>query len=1250
MRMPPESSPPRAGSRLFAIVLFASVLVSAPPALAWIPGATNYVFTPAGTIFSSAAIGTNGIVYVGTKNHDSPYLYAFTPLGTTQHVWTLAGRTYAPPTIGPDGTIYVGCESNLVYALNPDGTTQRTWTTGTRITCNAAIARDGTIYVAGYNDRTLYSLNPDGTTNGAWPIASSGYMQPSPVLTTNDDVLMLCGTYLYLMNPDGTTQRMWTVGTGSYSTPTIGSDGTIYVGALDSRLYAFNPDGTTQRTWTTRKSINYSSVAIGTNGILYVGDTGGNLYGFDPAGTTQHIWTADDDIYSSPSVAEDGTIYVGSNYGTNDPAWDPNFYAFNPDGTTDIVWRLDAGSGSSARIQASPAISSDGTVYIGSYDEDAFFALPGTGSRLAHSAWPKYGQNQFNTGRLPYCDVAPDNGPSTGGVVVLISSQMLGSGSDISDVTFDGVSAAILGQGIGWVRVRAPAGPAGLTDVAVDSTSVGVTRALDGYLYNGPGVIGIDVMDGWTEVAAMPAARKYVGGDVLGGFLYAVGGADTLDADSTNVYRFDGSAWTEVAGLPDLRSHMGVATYSNLLYAVGGSKSGVAYTNVFVFDGTNWSQASGLPYGRLSPAVVVFDGGLYAIGGWGGGNAKTNVCRFDGTAWTETAGLPSRLYGAAAAAGDDGITLAGGLNAVDAAQTNVYRFDGASWSEMRGLPTNQAYAGAAVLAGLVTVAGGTVSSNVYRYDGTNWVTGQAMPAQRSGFASGVLNGYYYAAGGAGPAGTARANTYRYQGRIFESGVEPDHGPTAGGFSVAIWGSNLCNGSLSDVLDVRLCNVSAAINDATPTQITVSAGAAPPGSGDIRIVSTSFGTTIATNRFTYESADILVLGTNAQAIANGAAPNAARGTDFGMRHAGTSVTHTLILTNSGSTPLTISGWTTNGQPGPVFTVAGISSSVPVGGQAAFTVNYHPLIAGAVTAALVIANNAPGADSSYIVNLRGKAYTLSTYRGPACGGNLVTVTNGALGNGFDIAGVQVNGAAALVVSQGVNWVKFVMPANQAGLATIVTHSPSRGYVPFPDVYFYDPCIRVIASPHGVVVPNGAVILDYGASTSFVITASQYYHIGRVLTNNTEDPAAEGFVRYTSVWNNVTATGLLVAVFDDNLTANTGTPEAWLARFGWTNDFESAATNDADGDLVPTCDEYVTDTIPTNGDSYLRLTGIDAGSVEWAGGLYVPQFLEGSLSGLDGEWDILGIYPPPTVLTNNVAVDADASYQFYRVRTER
>jgi outer membrane protein assembly factor BamB len=60
-------------------------------------------------------------------------------------------------------------------------------------------------------------------------------------------------------------------------------------------------------------------------------------------------------VKPSPAIASDGTVYVGSN--------DNYLYALNPDGT--LKWRYETGG----NVQPSPAIASDGTVYVGSNDD-----------------------------------------------------------------------------------------------------------------------------------------------------------------------------------------------------------------------------------------------------------------------------------------------------------------------------------------------------------------------------------------------------------------------------------------------------------------------------------------------------------------------------------------------------------------------------------------------------------------------------------------------------------------------------------------------------------------------------------------------------------------------------------------------------------------------------------------------------------------------------------------------------------------
>ena len=74
-----------------------------------------------------------------------------------------------------------------------------------------------------------------------------------------------------------------------------------------------------------------------------------------------------------------------------------------------------------------------------------------------------------------------------------------------------------------------------------------------------------------------------------------------------------------------------------------------------------------------------------------------------------------------------------------------------------------------------------------------------------------------------------------------------------------------------------------------------------------------------------------------------------------------------------------------------------------------------------------------------------------------------------------------------------------------------------------------------------------------------------------------------------------------------ATPGTPQWWLAQFGFTNEFDQAEEDDDDLDGVPTADEYVAGTIPTNRLSVFRIVGQgrQSGSnfIQWIGGTSGP-----------------------------------------------
>ena len=90
---------------------------------------------------------------------------------------------------------------------------------------------------------------------------------------------------------------------------------------------------------------------------------------------------------SSPAIGSDGTVYVGSD--------DYKLYAIN--GKSGVkLWEFETGG----RVGSSPAIGSDGTVYVGSIDSK-LHAIKTESLGPAKSPWPMFRQNSRHTGRVP---------------------------------------------------------------------------------------------------------------------------------------------------------------------------------------------------------------------------------------------------------------------------------------------------------------------------------------------------------------------------------------------------------------------------------------------------------------------------------------------------------------------------------------------------------------------------------------------------------------------------------------------------------------------------------------------------------------------------------------------------------------------------------------------------------------------------------------------------------------------------------
>ena len=238
------------------------------------------------------------------------------------------------------------------------------------ITSSPAVGTDGTVYFgagSGDDDDTnVYAVTSAGTKKWSVSTGESGIIGASPAIGT-DGTVYIGGTDKILYALDGSTgSRKWTftAGTAISSTAAIGTDGTVYF-RDDAKLYALSSTGSLRWTFDLAGSTDgtYSSPAIAADGTIYVGTNGGAFHAVkdNGGGSVSQKWkfTANDDIFTSPSIAADGTVYFATLSGT--------VYALiDNGGSASAKWSWTVPGNSS--VTSSIAIGTDGSLYFAGYD------------------------------------------------------------------------------------------------------------------------------------------------------------------------------------------------------------------------------------------------------------------------------------------------------------------------------------------------------------------------------------------------------------------------------------------------------------------------------------------------------------------------------------------------------------------------------------------------------------------------------------------------------------------------------------------------------------------------------------------------------------------------------------------------------------------------------------------------------------------------------------------------------------------
>jgi outer membrane protein assembly factor BamB len=283
----------------------------------------------------------------GFQGPSAATLYALkTATGDT--LWSLdlgATAAMSSPTIGPDGTIYQGTgTAGQLFAFGADGKVRWMAQTGPSLKSAPALGQDGTVYQPS-SDGKMYALSPQGQVK--WSFEFAAHLGPTPPLPTPTPA-------------PGGGSGPFNNSLGSGASPTVGQDGTIYIGANNSNLYAVAPDGSIKwlfeaerevaGIWTTPalspdgatiffgankggvyavKTADgsrrwqfpvygsiYASSVLDTRGVLYTGTTVEHLYALDSA-SGEPVWDIDihNQVWSAPSIRPDGTLAIADRGG-----------------------------------------------------------------------------------------------------------------------------------------------------------------------------------------------------------------------------------------------------------------------------------------------------------------------------------------------------------------------------------------------------------------------------------------------------------------------------------------------------------------------------------------------------------------------------------------------------------------------------------------------------------------------------------------------------------------------------------------------------------------------------------------------------------------------------------------------------------------------------------------------------------------------------------------------------------------------
>jgi outer membrane protein assembly factor BamB len=206
--------------------------------------------------FASVTLLPNGLLIFPSRGHlqavnsDGQTIWQYPPLSDDA---TARNGGFPPPgdtfftsgiAAAPDGTLIGATGRSGILALGWDGAYKWKLQTEGRPYNSATplIASDGTIYQASGDCQisggcVLYALNSDGSQK--WTLDTRAAMIATPLLAEDGTIYVISGVSLLGISPAGKIVEQVRLPNGVESSPTLGSDGTLYVATNQGKVLAF---------------------------------------------------------------------------------------------------------------------------------------------------------------------------------------------------------------------------------------------------------------------------------------------------------------------------------------------------------------------------------------------------------------------------------------------------------------------------------------------------------------------------------------------------------------------------------------------------------------------------------------------------------------------------------------------------------------------------------------------------------------------------------------------------------------------------------------------------------------------------------------------------------------------------------------------------------------------------------------------------------------------------------------------------